>query len=169
MGILFTLALEADDQREIRCHCGGKGPLISSYAEFRAFMDEWRAAPYQLPGCEDDFCLDYAPAEHYYVQGEEPQYATLDSHNQASVLEALGFSAEDDCGTVAAEDMEGRVLMALAVAPVSPQIPRYEVRGDRGALQVYGEREEGYVQAKLLALQLVVEQAKRLDRAISWA
>lgn len=171
MGIQFTLAIEGNEPQQVRCYCTGVGPVVESYADFRMFLEQYMASPYQLPGCEDDYCLADAPQAITLIHGEEPLSVGVAIGNQRVVLEALGYDGEDDFGSATADDLEGRILLALAVAPESAEkLAEVTNKGGegKGPRWIDCGRDAGYVQDKLVAIQQVVAQARRLGRTITW-
>lgn len=169
MGIQFTLAIApATDAVRAQCYCGGQGPTFTTYDEFRVWLDKHMESPVQLPGCTDQYCLADVPFAQRLIEGEEPEYMEVSVGNQRVVLETLGYSGDEEFGEATAEELEGRMLMALAVAPESAEIPTWEEKGEQGCTMIHCARPAGYVQSKLLALQPVIEQAKRFNRSIIW-
>ncbi len=90
------------------------------------------------------------------------------NRNAMFVCEALGIElAPDWCGDMSAEDFQGRVVMALALAPVDEGMPSYEHVGT-GARMIEGERPAGYLQERLSQLHKLAAWAIEHDAQVTW-
>ena len=80
--------------------------------------------------------------------------------NAVRVTEALGIDLEDEgwCGSMSAKDFLGRVVMALALAPVDEGMPSYDHVGP-GARMIEGARRPGYLQERLGQLHELAQWA----------
>lgn len=181
MSVTFAPATTGTGTWEVRCYCAEFAPKVQaefgSYSDASMWLSLYKAAPYALAGCTDEDCAIYGPhLSEVQVQQGAPS-VNMSNSNAVSVMEALGLITSDSgedfdlCGSLPAEDFEGRILMALAVAPVSAVRPTYTEGGaeGEGALMVHCGRPEGYVQDRLNALREVVMFAREHDLSIDWA
>jgi len=93
----------------------------------------------------------------------------MNIRNAVMVCEALGIDLNDVgwCGSMTAADFQGRVLMALAVAPVDEGMPAYEHPGP-GATMIEGARIPGYLQERLGQLRELADWAVANNAEISF-
>ena len=93
----------------------------------------------------------------------------MSSSNAFRVCQSLGIDLEDEgwCGGMTAEDFLGRVLVALAIEPVSAGIPSHEVPGP-GARMIDCGRPEGYLQDRLGQLRELADWAVANGAEISF-
>lgn len=95
----------------------------------------------------------------------------MNNRNAALVAEALGITLFDDehdgTGEMAAADFQGRVLLALAVAPTDEGMPAYEHTGP-GARMVEGARRPGYLQDRLQELHALATWAVAHAAEVWW-
>jgi hypothetical protein len=93
----------------------------------------------------------------------------MSNRNAALVCQTLGIELDPDwCGEMPALDFQGRVLMALAVAPTDEGMPSYEHVGP-GARMIEGARRAGYTQERLGQLHDLAVWAARRDVAVWWS
>lgn len=169
MSVTYTLAIASTDAWQVVCGCGVEGPLCATPEAYTDFVMHWELEPFLLPGCTDELCLEYRPFYTVVASGtnETPLAVETAKANQRVVLEALGLDADEAFGSTSADDFEGRILMALAVLPESAYIPEHLEPGP-GATVINAARAAGYVQEVLMALQPLAQQARRLNRTITW-
>lgn len=123
--------------------------------------------------CGSSAC-SYGFVQAFYENSDLPQL-NVTNHNSVSIFDALGLIPEgasfhDYCsGSLDANDFLGRVLMALAVAPVSPERVTEEHTSEVGPRVVIFGRPEGYLQGKLIELQRVAESARERGVPVVWA
>lgn len=169
MSVTFTAGLGPIIGTRIECGCGAFGP---QFAEFDA-ASEWLGARQQsnpasrLEGCTSEWCaadcLFVVPLE----EDPSPQ-VNLSNFNARFVLAALGVDSEDLCGEDGAESFLGRVLTALAIAPVDEGVPAHDLPGP-GAQVVECGRRAGYLQERLAVLHEVALWAVERGRCVQWA
>jgi hypothetical protein len=93
----------------------------------------------------------------------------MNNRNAAFVADALGFSLDPDwCGEMTAGDFQGRVVLALALAPSDEGMPSYEVAGP-GARMIEGARRPGYLQDRLTALHALAAWAVDHGAQVWWS
>lgn len=146
------------------CSCGNSAPeTFPSYADASMRLEMFKAAPYLRPGCNVD-CLFYGPTISP-VMPEGFLEVNVSMVNAVDVFDALGIEGEarTEGGLMSAEEFEGRVLMALAVAPVSAERPTIT----EGRLVDCG-RPEGYLQGVLERLRAVAQWAREREVDVSW-
>lgn len=120
------------------------------------------------PACADEWC-DGERGWVTAVVAEEAPEVNVSNLNARYLLDALGLNDGGDlCGTATGEDFLGRILMALAVAPVDEGVPAHAVPG-AGARWVECGRRPGYLQEVLGWLHEVAEWAIAHDRKVVWA
>jgi hypothetical protein len=103
-----------------------------------------------------------------------PKWNVSDEHdvnmansNARELLTYLGLETDDLCGTADADDLTGRCLVAMALAPDVELIPTVQ-HGEQGARLIDLGRAKGYVPAKLEALLELCRFAKEQGRSIQW-
>lgn len=85
--------------------------------------------------------------------------------NAVFLLEHLGFPAGDELvGSIDADDLLGRVLIAEALAPEDEG-----VESTQDGLMTYCGRQPGYLQDRLAELREVAEGARKLGRKVQWS
>lgn len=117
---------------------------VTFSAATRAFRPEFNA----------EVIMDVPEAEELSVN--------MSSSNAAHVCASLGLDLEDLgwCGSLAAEDFLGRVLVALAVLPVDAGMPRHELPREPGTVRwIECGRPEGYAQDRLGQLRELADWA----------
>lgn len=97
----------------------------------------------------------------------------MNNRNAGFVFEALGLALDpagdgDWAGQVEASDFQGRVLMALALAPADEGMPSYEHVGP-GARMIEGSRRPGYLQEQLQALHKLAVWAVEHNAKVVWS
>lgn len=96
-------------------------------------------------------------------EGLEEPSVDMANANAAAVLDVLGLPVDDMAGEEDAEAFLGRVLLALAVAPASAELPTFQ----EGNV-VFGGRRAGYVQERLAQLRGLAETARALGLRVTW-
>ena len=142
----------------ISCSCGAAN-AVTPYATYQDAVDARTVGV--TPVCGDDFCAAYP----VMVKAEElaaPE-VNMSNINAREVITMLGLSTEDLCGTLQASDLLGRILIAQAVAPRDAGIPATQ----EGNF-VYGGREEGYTDDRLIELLSVAEYAAERNLVVSF-
>ena len=171
MSITFYVEMGPVTGFELRCWCGIVGFETADWREMDKFQMNLRENPVQFDGCTSEDCLVYGPARTALTADPETPEAKMSNENAQEVLEVLGIDMVEEgyCGAFTAEDLEGRLLMADALAPTSELRPTFTHKGETGPTMVHCEREAGYVQNKLSRIADVVAAAKALDRKIVWS
>lgn len=111
----------------------------------------------------------YVPGSVGGVCSPEELDINMNIRNAATVCDALGIDLNELgwSGSMAAADFQGRVLMALAVAPVDEGMPSYEHPGP-GATMIEGARSPGYLQERLGQLRELADWAVANNAEISF-
>uniref|UniRef100_UPI003F491EF9 hypothetical protein n=1 Tax=Pseudonocardia sp. CA-138482 TaxID=3240023 RepID=UPI003F491EF9 len=86
------------------------------------------------------------------------------STNARFVLEALGLTGEDMSGQLPADDMSGRVLVALGVAPEDEGVPAHALTP---RVWDFGRR-PGYLQDHLAQLAELARAARAHGYHVAW-
>lgn len=115
------------------------------------------------PDC-DFSILDYAYRS--YDTDNDPML-NISNNNGIYLLNYLGFENPDYVGSVEADDMIGRILIAEGLAPLDEGIPAHQIPSN-GATIIDCGRPVGYLQDKLKALYLIAEFAKKNNAQITW-
>lgn len=177
MSVTFSPSMAPIKGWNLECPCGATyreaDDLFSSYDELLLVLQEQRVCRDLYEGCDED-CLPYDVYSKAVEEGDEAPQVNMANSNARSLLEVLGLCKDGDewedvcCGSLEAEDFLGRVLMAEAVAPISPERPTYQETNGRGPAIIMGGREEGYVQNRLASLREVAEFAQAQGRTVIW-
>lgn len=170
MSITFYVEMGPVTGFELRCWCGIVGFETADWREMDKFQMNLRENPVQFEGCTSEDCLIYGPARNVLTADPETPSVNMSQTNAQEILEVLGIDMEEAgyAGAFSVEDLEGRILMADALAPVSELRPTFTHKGETGPTMVYCAREEGYVQNKLARIADVVAAAKELNRMVVW-
>ena len=171
MSVKFFVEMGPVTGHELRCWCGVVGFESADWREVDAFQLNLRENPVQFDGCTDEDCVLYGPRRTALTADPETPEANMSMENGREILDVLGIDMEEEgyCGAFTPEDLEGRLLMAEALAPISELRPSLTHKGETGPTNVYCEREAGYVQNKLALIADVVAAAKSLNRKVVWA
>lgn len=192
MSVTFYPELGKISHYKIVCVNCDASETHDTYDVARDINSDIRLGVRTVDGCveEDEYCQDSAFVESVDVLGELPE-VNVSNTNARYILEILGIGGskedafgdypldddrllneeqafeeyEDLCGDRAAEDFLGRVLMGLAVAPVSAEVPAHAV-GVPNFIDC--GREEGYAQDVLNRLYVVAEFAQKNNRRVVW-
>ena len=113
-----------------------------------------------------DFVGDTNHLTKSYDTCQDPT-VQLSNNNASYLLEALGITNQELYGQLPADDMLGRILLAIAVAPEDPGIPAHNLPSS-GAVLINCGRPEKYLQNKLTQLRDLVDFAKIHNSNISW-
>lgn len=170
MSITFEVEMGPVTGFELRCWCGIVGFETTDWREMDKFHQNLRDNPVNFEGCTSEDCLVYGPARNVLTEGPETPSVNMSQTNAQEILEVLGVNMVEAgyAGSFSVEDLEGRLLMAAALAPVSEMRPAFAHKGETGPTNIYCAREEGYVQNKLARISEVVAAAKQLNRRIVW-
>lgn len=170
MSITFEVEMGPVTGFELRCWCGIVGFETTDWREMDKFQLNLRENPVQFEGCTSDDCLIYGPARRTLTADPETPYVNMSQTNAQEILEVLGINMEDEgyAGSFSVEDLEGRLLLAGGLAPVSEFRPTFTHKGETGPTMIHCAREEGYVQNKLARIADVVAAAKELNRKVVW-
>ncbi|MFI8695979.1 UNVERIFIED_ORG: hypothetical protein EDC92_12449 [Dietzia maris] len=155
---------------------GGRAPeLFGDRAEAVAAVRDAEAEGRVLPGCTDP--EDTAGMGGYFVEAlttdlDQAPRINISSINAVGVLELLGYAHDgevDLCGSCGAEEFEGRVLTALALAPADAGVPAYETAGAGGATVLECGRRPGYHQDILGRLHELATWSRDRQRTVCWS
>jgi hypothetical protein len=149
-----------DGPHQIGCPCNGAAP-VGQYPDYRSAYQA--AVAGARNGCKNPYCEFFA-----IVEVNAAPDVNVSNHNAAEILDVLGIRVgdrfEDRCaGSMSGEDFLGRVLVALAVAPVDAGVPAVRV----GNFVECG-RPEGYAQVQLGALRTVAQYAADRKLQLVW-
>lgn len=178
MSVTFHVDTTPTGSFEVHCGCrydsGEAQGTFASYEAADAWMGTYRAAPYPLPGCSDDTCLAYLPMIQPVFEHADAPSVNMANGNAVEVLRALGLvevetGEVDFCGALPAEDFLGRILLALALEPISAERPSMQMLGEgNGATVVLSGRREGYMQERLADLRSVAAYAQERGLDVIW-
>lgn len=112
-----------------------------------------------------------------------PLEVNMSNVNAAAVCAALGIDldAEGWCGSLPAQDFLGRVLVALAIAPVDEGMPSHVLQpgddagpllgivGENGPTIIQGARRPGHLQERLDQLRQLADWAVVHDADVYWS
>lgn len=158
MSVVFSAVMNVNVPYRIECFCGAINTgevypdYVSAYTQFKILN----------PVCSDPYCYaDVSPAD------AEPE-VQLSNSNAAVLLDVLGITVGKDwhercTGSMGAEDLLGRILIAEAIAPISAEVPAFA----EGNI-IWGGRQEGYIQSKLEGLKNVALFGFQHNRNITW-
>ena len=159
--------------------CGhGQGVPFDSYEDASMWLEMFNAAPYNLDGCTDDLCLEYPPSISPVHEGGTSPKVNMANGNVVEIFKVLGLLSDapdnadvDDAfqgGSLSAEDFMGRIVIAEAMAPISPARPTVESQSSQGARFIECGLPEGYMQGRIADLRVVAEYAIANNRDIQW-
>ncbi len=156
MSVTFTLNIEDSDLAgfEIYNYETEQSWMACDYTTAKALWEELGAEPqawslsakYELPDATS---------------------INMSNSNARDVLRVLGLEGEDLSGSCEAEDLLGRCLIAIAVAPDAELIP-YEQTGANGAKVIDMGRAKGYIEEKLIAISELCRGAMTHHRTVQW-
>jgi len=161
MSVSFSPSVNTHVEFKITCLCGA----VENSTAMTVFPDYVSASKVFEQGgyvCDDPYCYVFVDAFN-----SEPE-VNLSNGNAVHLLDVLGIQVGEDfsercVGSMSAQDMLGRVLIALAVSPVSAEVPSYA----EGNI-IYGGRPEGYMQDKLESIRDVAVFAHANGRKVVW-
>ena len=177
MSVTFTAELGTIIAHVITCGCRD---TISQVPRFGAYEDaadallalsarinagDIRRQP--LPGCAlPGICPEY-PLSVYPVEDLERPEVDVSRSNAVPLLHALGYGElpehEQLAGQASAEEFRGRVLTALALAPIDEGLP-----AEQNGRYFEGGRRRGYLQARLLRLHELADWCADHRRSVHW-
>lgn len=139
------------------CGCGGSSSeSVATFVEVDAPRDGF------VYTCGDDYCAVYAPfAVPQYA--EEAVEVNVSNINARYLLEMLGFSTDDLCGTAVGDDFLGRVLVAQGLSVGDPGVP-VTVEGNF----VDCGRPVGYGDVQLDKFRMMADFAVKNGKNIQW-
>lgn len=184
MSITFTAELTDPDAYVIACcepaaerqrRLGTYDQAVDALRDFELLhMANGHQSRPVLPGCAvPTECPDYA--WHVIPVHDDPA-PTVNVHQADAkfVLDALGYPVPhgdvvDLAGKVDGLDFAGRVLTALALAPVDAGMPAYEDTQPGCVRWHVGSRPAGYLQDTLVRLDGVARWCRVRGRRVQWA
>jgi hypothetical protein len=94
----------------------------------------------------------------------------MNNRNAAFVAESLAISLDPDWnGDMDASDFQGRVVIALGIAPSDEGMPSYEHNRNPGNCRIIeGSRPAGYLQDRLNDLHAIAVWATENDQLVWW-
>jgi hypothetical protein len=138
--------------------------------EFPSHAVAYLASPAITPDCGDAYCADIKFVEPAVSEPE----VNVSNINAAELLDNLGILVGEDfsercLGSIAAEDLRGRVLMALALLPEDEGMPAHQAGNTMFGLQVWtAPRPAGHTQKVLERLLEVADYALAQGRDVDW-
>jgi hypothetical protein len=138
--------------------------------EFPSHAVAYLAMPAITPDCGDPYCVEIKFIEPAVSEPE----VNVSNINAAELLDNLGILVGEDfsercLGSIAAEDLRGRVLMALALLPEDEGMPAHQAGNTMFGLQVWtAPRPAGHTQNVLHRLLDVAEFALAQGRDVDW-
>ena len=179
MSVTFTTTESAVIGFVAECGCSrSRGVKFDSYDDAYMWLDMFNAAPYNLDGCTEDLCLEYPPSISPIHEGGTSPKVNMANGNVVGIFKVLGLLSDtpdstdvDDAfqgGSLSAEDFMGRIVIAEALAPISPARPTVESQSSQGARFIECGLPEGYVQERIADLRVVAEYGVSNNREIQW-
>lgn len=156
MSVTFTLTIEDSDLAgfEICNHETEQSWMAPDYKAGLALWEELGAEPQA-----------WSLSAKYNLPDETS--INMSNTNARDVLKVLGLEDEYLSGTCDAEDLLGRCLVAIAVAPDAELVP-YEQTGANGAKLIDMGRPKGYIEGKLIAISELCREAMKHNRTVQW-
>lgn len=165
MSVTFTAVQHDSDilGYALSCACGDNrsARVADTYQAAVTLLGE------ATPACADDYCTGEQGWAVPLMAFEAPSI-NISNTNARFVLDALGIQSDDLTGELAADLFLGRVLTALAIAPVDEGTLAYEVAGGGRAAMVMCGRRPGYLQETLTDLHEVTQWAQTHQRDVTW-
>ncbi|MEW1938793.1 hypothetical protein AB0331_15650 [Dietzia maris] len=154
---------------------GRDSELFADRADAVAARYAAESAGRVLPGCTDPEGITSMGG--YFVEAvttdlDHAPRINISNINAVGVLELLGYAEDgevDLCGSCGAEEFEGRVLTALALAPADAGVPAYETARAGGATVVECGRRPGYHQDILGRLHELATWSRDRQRTVCWS
>lgn len=153
-------------QVRIACACGE----VASNTVFASHQEAYRALHIEktatVPQCGDAYCA--ADRSVTYLPLEETPEVNVSNTNASAIFDILGIKVgeefEERCvGEMAADEFQGRVLIAAGLQPVDAGIPAIQ-EGN----QVFCGRPEGYLNSRIEELRAVADYATANGSPIRW-
>ena len=167
-----TFSIQSDREVEsyvVSCDCVESSSVVfDSLKKAEQFVYRWSKNPVPFQGCTDSVCLEYAPIVTFIDGTEDAPTVNVSNMNASDILEVLGYEDEDLSGSDSGESFLGRILMAVAVAPISAErITETHESEHFGVVTMCG-RVEGYVQNVLNELRSVADAAVKNNMVVVW-
>ena len=121
-----------------------------------------------LEGCTDSWCAS-EPKVVEPVETDPAPLVNVSNSNAATILRALGVQVGDLCGSMPADDLMGRLLVASALSPADTGVPRRVSGGDGRATLVDFGCDAGYLQDRFEQLCAVARFAADRGVDVMWA
>lgn len=170
----------------VRCFCPGTGRNFDTYEGAVECVRTHRdSASYDWFGCTDEGCAVYESLHVVARHEEDSPEVNVSNSNAGHLFRVLGLASNDplastnedtrqfedlfDGGSVDAEDLLGRVLVADAISPADEGTATVEERAAGGARLVTCGRRPGYTQERLGALREIAEWAASRGRSVCWS
>lgn len=174
MSVTFSIETTETDISGHRLFCYGElygrpGEGHGPARDFNTFAEVQAAYEMGLAdGTVERHCCSTTPV----IDVDSSLDVNLANANAAEVLDVLGLVPEDRevpwFGSVDPVDLEGRILVALALAS-DCEVPGYESQETGSARIVVQTREAGYLSSKLRMLSELASAAQKLGRQVSWS
>lgn len=172
MSIDFAPVFEEGDiegYRLVCCLTDKELVQVDSYREAKRVSDLHAVL------CEECGYLDGC----YIYEITDVPRLNVSSANGAALLEVLGLRLQDTevidglwyCvqdGVLDAKAFLGRVLLAQGVAPADAGIPWHDISRPGGPMVIQCGRREGYIDEKLIELEVLARWAMEHGRKVQW-
>lgn len=194
MSVSFFASMAPIIGFDLECVCGAtylaEGDEAMSEEVATATLLTVKASNAGFDACEDDDCFTYGIYLKALDGSPDSPSVNMANGNVRPVLAALGLAPDGAdfgdicCGSVSAEGLLGRILLALGVAPISAERPdvarvhasqahAHEGRVvdviEKGPTWVECGVEESYVQTRLTQLLEVATFAQAHGREVCWS
>lgn len=161
MSVTFAPEFVSNVEHHLTCACGEW--LGETYPTWDDAHSAVKASNIK-PSCEDVYCGSYVCIEPVVAAPE----VQMSNTNAATLLAVLGLAVGEDfsdycTGSVSAEDLMGRILIAQAVNPADEGTASFA----EGNMVTCG-RNAGYTEGKLGQLASVAEYASQRCLTIQW-
>lgn len=187
MSVTFHAEFAGTDHFTVTCvNCNVTTGPFTTHEDTETFILAVRNGTATFPGCqrEEDEC-DWAMFSTPHEAGGDLPEVNIANGNAMDILDTLGIDyryeptpeeLEHDffglagvelLGSMDAQEFLGRVLMGLAVAPESAEIPAHAAVGAPNIIRAH--REPGYIQHTLERLHEVAQAAAANNRQVAWA
>ena len=169
MSVSFSPAFveDVDVPSVVVCSCRGYRSEVFPSREAAVL-----ALPSVTSSCADEYCISFN-TKFIDSATSEPE-VNVSNINAAELLDNLGILVGEEfsercVGSIHAEDLRGRVLMALALLPADEGMPAYESSNTMFGVKMWAApRPAGHTQRVLERLLEVADYASAQGRDVEW-
>lgn len=169
MSVTFYPELGPIDHHRVEClHCGATQRFDDGGTAFDLIRANDGGDAF-VAGCvkDPDYCINAAITTAMEAAGDTPTVNMSNVHAR-HILDLLGLPADGEMvGALPPEDLLGRALIALAVAPADEGVPAHERPGP-GATFIDLGRDKGYSEDRITAIMEVAQWAQTQNRKVVW-